>query len=95
MPRNAGRRATLWGQAADAAVMHYTIGDDRHWDARLLRWDILGSLGHAEGLRRSGIISATAHQRMQRLLRAALRAAEGDGWASAIMRMCTRPSSSG
>ena len=76
MPRNSARRSTLWGGAADAAVMAYTVGDDRDWDARLLRWDILGSLGHAEGLRRSGIISATAHQRMQRLLRAALRAAD-------------------
>ena len=44
--------------------------------ARLLRWDILGSLGHAEGLRRSRIITPTAHLRMQRLLRSALRSAE-------------------
>jgi argininosuccinate lyase len=56
--------------------MAYTVADDREWDARLLRWDILGSLGHAEGLRRSGIISATAHLRMQRLLRTALRSAD-------------------
>jgi argininosuccinate lyase len=56
--------------------MAYTVADDREWDARLLRWDILGSLGHAEGLRRSGIITPTTHLRMQRLLRSALRSAE-------------------
>lgn len=56
--------------------MAYTVADDREWDARLLRWDILGSLGHAEGLRRSRIISPSAHLRLQRLLRRALRSAE-------------------
>ena len=76
--RQGARRATLWGggTAPDAALLAYTVADDRDWDARLLRWDILGSLGHAEGLRRSGILTATAHVRMQRLLRAALRAAD-------------------
>ncbi|HEU5050871.1 MAG TPA: argininosuccinate lyase [Gemmatimonadales bacterium] len=69
---------TLWspGASLDAAMLAYTIGDDPVWDARLLRWDILGSLGHAAGLRRSGIISAREYVRMQRALRAALRAAE-------------------
>lgn len=57
-------------------LLTYTVADDREWDARLLRWDILGSLGHAEGLRKSGILTVTAHQRMQRLLRHALRAVE-------------------
>jgi argininosuccinate lyase len=41
-----------------------------------MQWDILGSLGHAEGLRRSGLISTAEHVRMQRALRAALRAAD-------------------
>ena len=67
--------ATLWGEGS-AALLAYTVADDREWDARLLRWDILGSLGHAEGLKRSGIITPTAHLRMQRLLRNALRSAE-------------------
>ena len=69
-------RATLWGASPSDALLAYTVADDREWDARLLRWDILGSLGHAEGLRRSGIITPTAHLRMQRLLRNALRSAE-------------------
>ena len=40
---------TLWSPGAepDQAMLAYTIGDDPVWDARLLRWDVLGSLGHA------------------------------------------------
>jgi argininosuccinate lyase len=49
-----GARAheTLWGTGAkvDAAMLAYTVADDRETDARLIRWDILGSLGHIEGL---------------------------------------------
>lgn len=69
--------STLWapGAALDAQMLAYTVGDDRTWDARLVRWDILGSLGHAEGLRRSGLLSGAEYTRMRRSLRAALRAA--------------------
>lgn len=72
---------TLWsGDAAlDAQMFAYTVGDDPVWDARLIRWDILGSLGHAEGLRRSRVISDAEHRRMQRALRSALRAAVNGG----------------
>ena len=71
------RTETLWspGAALDAQMFAYTVGDDRVWDARLLRWDILGSLGHAEGLHRARLISDAEHARMRRALRAALRAA--------------------
>ena len=46
------RAETLWsqGKGLDAQMLAYTVGDDPGWDARLLRWDILGSLGHAEGV---------------------------------------------
>ena len=69
--------ATLWtpDTALDAQMLAYTVGEDRIHDARLIRWDIVGSLGHVEGLRRSGLISRAEHTRMQRALRAALRAA--------------------
>ena len=70
-----GRRDTLWGAAPEAALLAYTVADDREWDARLLQWDILGSLGHARGLAASGLISGRQHQQMQRLLRQALRSA--------------------
>lgn len=70
--RRARGPATLWSShAPDALMMRYTVGDDRTLDARLLQWDILGSLGHVEGLRRSRIISEPDHRRLQAGLRAA------------------------
>jgi argininosuccinate lyase len=67
---------TLWdGGPVDEQMIEYTAGDDRTWDARLLRWDILGSLGHIDGLRAAGLISRADHERMRRGLRQALRAA--------------------
>src|SRR6185503_11235375 len=41
-------------------------------DARLLVWDVLGSLGHAEGLRASKLISEAEYGRMRRGLREVL-----------------------
>jgi argininosuccinate lyase len=46
------------------------------WDGHLLRWDVLGSLGHIEGLRASGLLTATDYARLRRGLRAALEAVE-------------------
>jgi argininosuccinate lyase len=64
----------LWTQAAlpDALMMAYTVGEDRLWDARLIRWDILGSLGHIEGLRASQLLTDRDHAALRRALRAAL-----------------------
>ena len=72
------RRETLWspGAAPDEQMMAFTVGDDREVDARLLRWDVLGSLGHIEALRSGGVIGARDHAGMRRALRAALRATE-------------------
>ena len=75
-PRRSARNATtLWSQSAkpDALMMAYTVGDDRSWDARLIRWDILGSLGHIEGLRAGGLLTGRDHAVLRRGLRAALR----------------------
>ena len=69
------REVALWGARPDATLMAYTVADDRDWDARLLEWDILGSLGHARGLAASRLISGRQHREMQRLLRQALRSA--------------------
>jgi len=68
---------TLWNSDAttDRAMLSYTVGDDPIWDARLVRWDILGSLGHVEGLWTSGVITDAEHLRLRRALRAALAAA--------------------
>lgn len=70
---------TLWspGAAPNAQMLAYTIGDDPVWDAALLRWDVLGSLGHAEGLRASRLLSESGHRALRAGLRAALRAVDG------------------
>jgi argininosuccinate lyase len=74
------RPATLWSSPAqlDAAMLEYTVGNDREVDRELLRWDVLGSLGHIEGLRRSRLLTDGEHRRIGAGLRAALRAV-GDG----------------
>src|SRR5206468_5816875 len=64
----------LWSPRVppDALMLAYTVGDDRHWDAFLLRWDVIGSLGHVEGLRASGLLSPREHARLRAGLRAVL-----------------------
>ena len=74
-----GRRPrTLWatGPVVSRRMLDYTVGDDRLWDARLLRWDVLGSLGHIEGLRAARLVSAREHARLRAGLRAALAATD-------------------
>jgi argininosuccinate lyase len=69
------RTTTLWSSTpVDRRVLEYTTGDDRDWDARLLCWDILGSLGHIEGLRAARLITQTEYERMRRGLREVLAA---------------------
>lgn len=69
---------TLWtpGAAPNEQMLAYTIGDDPLWDTALLRWDVLGSLGHAEGLRASGLLGDSAYRSIRAGLRAALRAVD-------------------
>ncbi len=69
---------TLWGDGAglDPKVAAYTAGEDRALDARLLRWDVLGSLAHAEGLRAAKLLTEREHARLRAALRRAL--AESD-----------------
>jgi argininosuccinate lyase len=77
-PRQPRRPATLWsrGRQLDRRVLELTVGDDRYWDSHLLRFDVLGSLGHVEGLRASGLLSVREHQKLRAGLRSALRAVE-------------------
>ncbi|HEX6105041.1 MAG TPA: lyase family protein [Gemmatimonadales bacterium] len=72
------RSTTLWstGSAPDRMLLARTAAEDRPWDARLLRWDILGSLGHVEGLRASRLVGVRDHARLRRGLREALAAAD-------------------
>ncbi len=69
---------TLWGsgRGLDRKLLEQTAGDDRLWDLRLLRWDVLGSLGHIEGLRGSGLLGIREHARLRQGLRGALAAVE-------------------
>jgi argininosuccinate lyase len=66
---------TLWGSGTtDRRVFEYTVAEDRSWDARLLPWDVLGSLGHIEGLRSGRLISGPEYTRMRAALRQVLTA---------------------
>lgn len=70
--------ATLWSpsSALDRGMLDYTAAEDRLWDARLIAWDVLGSLGHVEGLKASGLLTAKEYTRLRDGLRAALRAVD-------------------
>jgi len=73
MARHANQ--ALWsanGSGIDGRLLDYTAGDDRPWDARLLRWDVIGSLGHVEGLKASGLLTNADYRRLRRGLRQAL-----------------------
>lgn len=69
---------TLWSQATplDPRVLAYTAGDDRDWDRTLLRWDVIGSLGHAYGLWRSRLLRDDEHGRLRTALQQALLAVD-------------------
>jgi argininosuccinate lyase len=61
---------TLWSSTTpDQRVFEYTTGDDRTWDARLLSWDVVSSLGHIEGLRSARLITPAEYELMRRSLR--------------------------
>ena len=49
----------LWdkGLPLDARVLRYTAGEDHVLDARLVHYDVLGSIAHAEMLAATGLIS--------------------------------------
>ena len=51
-------KRALWGDGSglDADLADYTTGDDRRWDQRLLRWDIIGTVGHVAGLTEAGLL---------------------------------------
>jgi len=76
--RKGGRAKTLWAGdgSLDRPMLDFTVGSDRETDGVLLPWDVLGSLGHVEGLRASGLITAADHRRLTAGLRAAFRAVQ-------------------
>jgi argininosuccinate lyase len=68
------RAQTLWlaDAAPDAQMLAYTVADDREVDAHLLEWDVYGSLGHLEGLRRSRLVKPKEYAALRRGLLQAL-----------------------
>ncbi|HEX4824131.1 MAG TPA: lyase family protein [Candidatus Polarisedimenticolaceae bacterium] len=70
-------KSTLWSQHVrpHPRMLALTVGNDREVDAGLLAWDILGSLGHVEGLYASGLITVADRASLRAALRAAFRAA--------------------
>ena len=53
--------STLWkkeGAITDQDILVFTIGEDRVLDQRLIPYDIYGSLAHARGLQKIGLLNA-------------------------------------
>jgi argininosuccinate lyase len=74
-PRRARKlTTTLWlsNASLDRQMLDYTAAEDRLWDARLIAWDILGSLGHIEGLRASKLLKPGEYLKLRAGLRQAL-----------------------
>jgi len=69
---------SLWGDGSglDEAMASYTAGDDRRWDQRLLRWDIIGTMGHIRGLAEAGLLTTVDHTALAAELDQALTAAD-------------------
>ncbi|HUL69924.1 MAG TPA: lyase family protein [Gemmatimonadales bacterium] len=69
---------TLWqhGHPMDVQMLDYTAAEDRLLDSRLLAWDVLGSLGHVEGLWASKLLSPSEHRELKAGLRSALKEVE-------------------
>jgi len=49
----------LWDKGAplDSRVLEYTAGEDHALDDRLVAYDVVGSIAHAEGLHAAGLLS--------------------------------------
>ncbi|MDR2448515.1 MAG: argininosuccinate lyase [Prevotellaceae bacterium] len=55
--------ATLWnkGTAPDALISAFTVGNDREYDLRLAKYDLLGSLAHVGMLEKIGLLTPQEH----------------------------------
>jgi argininosuccinate lyase len=77
-----GTPRPVWdrGDAIDADMLAFTIGDDWSHDRRLVPHDIRGSLAHVAGLARVGLIDAAAHAAIRDGLTELLRGFEVGAW---------------
>ena len=71
-------KRALWGDGSglDEAMAAYTAGDDRRWDQRLLRWDIIGTAGHIGGLVKAGLLTPDEHTALSTELDRAMKDAD-------------------
>lgn len=71
----------LWekGEALDQLVHHFTIGNDPIIDARLARWDCIGSAAHAKMLRSIGILESEETAALLQELKAILQESDATG----------------
>jgi argininosuccinate lyase len=62
----------LWdkGQSTRSSVEQFTVGRDREFDARLARYDVLGSIAHAIMLGECGLVTSSESEALVRELRA-------------------------
>ncbi len=58
----------IWdrGEAIDAAMLAFTVGDDWKIDQRFVEHDLRGSLAHAAGLARAGLLTQEDHAAIAR-----------------------------
>ena len=72
----------LWdrGEAIDAEMLAFTIGDDWIHDQRLVVHDMQGSMAHAKGLLRAGLIKEEDHDAIQGGLAALLESNLAGEW---------------
>ncbi|MCP4680129.1 MAG: argininosuccinate lyase [Deltaproteobacteria bacterium] len=76
---------TLWKKEwvdADEEILSFTVGDDRVLDNRLIPYDIIGSLAHADGLARIGILTDREFSQLGIALKRAYR-----DWACGAFRL--------
>ncbi len=72
----------LWekGLPLDERVLHYTAGEDHALDARLVAYDVRGSIAHAEMLAKCGLIGAEDCNAIRDGLRALEQSFEAGEW---------------
>lgn len=64
---NEGFAQPIWGhgQAIDADMLRFTVGDDWAMDQRLVEHDIAGSMAHTAGLLKAGLLCDADHAAIQ------------------------------
>lgn len=73
----------LWDKGApiDAIMEAFTVGDDRDMDVRLARWDVVGSIAHADMLASVGLLTSEEREALVRELSNMLNDIDNGGFA--------------